>query len=409
MADVVVQVASVPALSIAQGLTRYAQCAQTKLTGATTEASAHRTVLAAGTFSKMWLLVVTNDVTASSTVRFRKNGADGNQVITVGASTTGEFIDDVNTDVVVSSDEVAYSIVTGAGGTTLTLGILSMVFAATTNTYCFHAPSSLNLFGAAASTTYFFNLAGGTFGVLLTAEANHQQKMKSSGTLKNFTLSVVTNTRTTDTIYRSRKNGADGNCVITVAGSATGLFEDTTNSDAFASGDLLNYSGTTGTGTGDLVTRGGAATESTDGTMPMVAATNTEDLTANSTYFLTTTGELVQSASEAPTRGQINSAFTASKLELYLSANTVTAESTFRLRINGVNGNQVATIAASTTGWFEDVVNTDTIVATDEINYSLTAGATGTSLSLEMAGMLLTAPAPPTALPFITTLGAQRV
>mgnify|MGYP001604122151 CR=1 FL=1 len=45
-------------------------------------------------------------------------------------------------------------------------------------------------------------------------------------------------------------------------------------------------------------------------------------------------------------------------------------------------------IAASTSGTFEDAVNTATIVATDLVNYRLVTGATGTSMTLRVSGCM---------------------
>jgi hypothetical protein len=69
-------------------------------------------------------------------------------------------------------------------------------------------------------------------------------------------------------------------------------------------------------------------------------------------------------------------------------SNTVTATSTLRTRKNGANGGGAISISASTTGYFEDTSGTDAIMSTDYVNYQIVTGATGTSLTLNMLGVL---------------------
>jgi hypothetical protein len=385
-----VQSGTMPSIGMTQGTTVYSCPVQTRINQSATESTNQRTIRVAGTYSQMWVRVFSNGVSAATTVRFRVNAGNGNQTVSVNAGTTGEFIDASNSDAVIATDEVAVQFAVGAGGTTFNPCLVSFLFAADVNTYCPHGPGTMNISGGADSTTYYFTIAGG-FNSLNTTEANVQTKMKSGGTLKNFFMSVATNGRSTDTIYRSRKNGADGNLIITVTAATTGFFEDTSNSDTYAADDLLALSGTTSTGGGNVVAQGGVGTESTDGTMPLIGGALTSIVVnAATTNYLATSGHIATSTTEAETRGQINVATTASKLEIYLSANTVSADSTFRLRVNGADVNQSVTITASTTGWFEDASNSDVIASGDELAYSLVTGATGTSMTIQTTAMLLT-------------------
>ena len=72
-----------------------------------------------------------------------------------------------------------------------------------------------------------------------------------------------------------------------------------------------------------------------------------------------------------------------SNIRCRVSTNTVTAASSFNSYVNLLPGNQSVTITASTTGWFEDTSNTDTIAAADEFAYELESGATGTTLGIK--------------------------
>jgi hypothetical protein len=378
-------------LSMTQGTTVYSTAVQSRINQSATEASNHRTIRAAGVYSKMWLRVLSNGVSAGTTVTFRVSGVDSSITFTVGAGSSGEFSDLSNTATVAATDEVSVKFAVGAGGTTFNPSVLTLVFTPDDagTTYCPGGPGTLNISGGSDSTTYYFNIASG-FNSLNTTEANVQTKMRAGGTLKNFFMSVATNGRTTETTYRSRKNGGNGNLVIPV-----GVFEDTSNTDTFAVDDLFALSGTTSTGGGNIIAQGGVSLESTDRTMHVIGGALTSVVvSAGQTNYLSPGGQWAASATETGTQSQFNLATTASKLQVYVSANTVTANSTLKTRINGANGGQTATITDSTSGWFEDASGTDSIADGDEVNFVITTGGTGTSLTLQTTVMLLTMPAP---------------
>jgi hypothetical protein len=62
-----------------------------------------------------------------------------------------------------------------------------------------------------------------------------------------------------------------------------------------------------------------------------------------------------------------------------VSANTHSTSTVITFRINGANGNQTITIPASTTGYFEDAVNTDAVVVNDDVNFQIVRGTGGSS------------------------------
>jgi hypothetical protein len=98
--------------------------------------------------------------------------------------------------------------------------------------------SELNTTLSESTGTYYSQLQGG-FGFSLT-EVDAQLKVRSiGGTLTNLYVYVQQSSTTTLTVT-SRKNGANGNLTVSVASGATGAFQDTTHSDSFAAGDLLD-------------------------------------------------------------------------------------------------------------------------------------------------------------------------
>ena len=63
---------------------------------------------------------------------------------------------------------------------------------------------------------------------------------------------------------------------------------------------------------------------------------------------------------------------------------------TLRVRKNGADGNGIIQLASNQTGQFEDVTNSDTFVATDEINYSAVTGGSSGALVINHIGVLIT-------------------
>lgn len=337
---------------------------------------------APGTYSNLYIRITAND-RGTSTGRMRVNAANGNQSVSITG--TGEFEDTSNTDAVVAGDKTCYSITTGAGGTTFIPTVMSCKFAATTNTITRFAIT------AASTNTTFQPLAG--VGSTSGTETNTQFKVKTSGTFKNLFVTVSANTRDGTATYRLRKNAANGNSVISVTTLSTGDFEDTSNTDAVVSGDLVNYSFSVAGTTGTVTARAQAIDfENTNSKFLYMASSTVTPitLTTSTTTFFPVAGNLNLNNTGSETDASVKTrlAHTISNLACLVTANTVTATSTLRSRINGSNGNQAASITTSTTGYFEDTSNSDTVLSTDEINVSLTTGATGTSLALRNTAMI---------------------
>ena len=78
------------------------------------------------TFSFLSCNVSANTISATSTLTFRKNAADGNQTLSIGSNLSGFFTDTTNTDVAVTTDLVDIKLITGGSGTTLTLVNISV-------------------------------------------------------------------------------------------------------------------------------------------------------------------------------------------------------------------------------------------------------------------------------------------
>ena len=75
-------------------------------------------------------------------------------------------------------------------------------------------------------------------------ELNIQSPLASAGTLERMAVQINANGQAGITIWKIRINGADGNQTISIPASTTGFFQDVTNTDTTAVGDLVCYQNT---------------------------------------------------------------------------------------------------------------------------------------------------------------------
>lgn len=358
-------------------------------TAAGAESGAEMRVETPGVFSGFGVRVNVNTRGASS-YTFRKNGADGNQALSVGASATGLFRDTTNTDAVVAGDRVCYTWTTGAGGTSYQDRPFFVNFEASSGDVTLLAASESATFSTASSTNPM--PLSGTFGAGQT-EAHVELKFWKGGTLNKLTVNIATNTRSDTTTLKSRKNGADGNLVISIGANQTGIFTDTTNSDTLADGDLANLTLVLGAGTGSIGVRNTCvAFTSTDACTYLHSAGGQTNISANTTRHLLLTNGTNPATTESDNEAPLGIAGArVSHLRVYVSANTVTATSTATVRRNGADTALTVSIPASTTGEFTDTTNSFTTTAeTDWLSLAVVAGATGTTLTVRSLGVLVT-------------------
>jgi len=361
----------------------------TQLSTSTTEANNQSTWQTPGTASGLYLRLGSNGISATSTLRTRINGSNGSQVISITASTSGEFQDLTNSDSISATNKLSAQMINGGTGTTITSDTISFLFSANTST----ATRMINS-GSSAQTlnnsTRFVAMAGGlAFG---TTEANLQYKIKTAATMKNLMVNVSSNSKTTCTAG-SRKNTGAGALTISITASTTGFFENISNSDSIVVNDLYNYSFLFGADANSITVVGMASDMiTTNNTSHMLVSKNGQTLNVNTSSVIALTGAAGVVAAESDAQAKALTNLTASNLAVFLNANTVTGASTCTFRKNTVNGNQSVSITSATSGYFEDVSNTDICSSTDEINYQIVTATSGVSMSLNTVGFLATYP-----------------
>lgn len=323
---------------------------------------------AAGTWDLLSLYVKTN---ASSTItaKSRINGADGSQVISVGAGLTGWFQDSTHSDVVSSGDLVDVQI-TSSGSVTFA-GVLSERFTSTTAAIGYYGPG---VFQGSNVVSGYLPLGGTTDNAAAYpgSDAGADFTWRAPGTFSN--LANYSDSGGNSAAIHLRLNGASGN--LTTAAGSTGWVYDTTHSDAVASGDKVNYyldgsPSITGRTT-HIYTRFTSA----DDKYEIVAGEAYSSVIGPGTGYLPIMGVLSFNATEADAQAKAPDSWRLSRLRAHITANGLnTGTTTVRTRINGANGAQSLSFAAGATGYFEDSTNTDLVSAGDLVDLSAVSTA----------------------------------
>lgn len=363
------------------GATAYEALANVQLEQQTVEANRQVIWRTGGVISNLFVNISSNGIAGLCTVGTRNNGSDGNMSVSIGVGQTGQFEDNTHTDTITAGNKYNYKKVTGGGGFggTLVQKSYSVVFTPTSNTAMKHSSTGRNPVINTASTTFYLPLSGDG-NVETTTEVSDQINVNSPGTLKNLHLYISANARTTSTTFGSRVNGGAGNLSVSVGATSTGDFEDTSNSDSIALDDEVNYYCTTGTGTENLTWHILASVfETTNNKFMMIGANSTAfSLGTTQQYF--SFGQGVATTVESEARADMNVYVSLTNLFVHISSNTHTGTKTILLRKNGVDGNNIVSISASSTGVFEDTTSIDIFSPDDEFCLTHSGGTSGASV-----------------------------
>lgn len=195
--------------------------------------AAQITTRAAGTYSKLSVLGNTNGQVPHT--RLLKNTVAGNLDIAEGAGSSGVLqTDTTHTDTVSSGDTI--SLLTSTTGTSRWAQISVRFVSSDSKFEIVRAAGPSNV----GSGTHFLPIFGADVAVQETTEANANAKAPTVASITKLRLMVGSNALSGGSqVFTLRKNGADGNNTVTVPVTTTGLFEDTTHTDAIAAGDLV--------------------------------------------------------------------------------------------------------------------------------------------------------------------------
>lgn len=350
-----------------------------------------------GTFSGLNTYVSVNSATAAVVIVFRKNGGDGTQTVSIPSTSTGLFQDTTHSDTISAADLVNWDIVTASDfADSATIKYIHTAFAAATNSVE-KLVATTSSYSQNAATAYI--TLNGSNSTAMTTEGFAQQKFRTGGTLSKGMIYVNANGRSGfTTTYTTRINAGNASISIAVAASATGLFEDTTHSDAVVATDLVNW-GVLGGAEATTLTGDVLAVEftTTDLTAQMIngnqVTAGSVKTAASTNYLIPGTGNAVQNTTESLQQVKTSYAFTASNLNVSVTTNLGDTNGTLDLRqdTGGGPGSSALTVAitALTTGWFEDTTHSVSVASGDLIDFRFVAGNTGNT-TIGSIGMVTT-------------------
>lgn len=357
----------------------------------TTEAFTAITCRAPGVLNNLQALISANTLsTAGTTIKSRVNAADGAMSISIAAGVTGLVSDLSNSDTLADGDTYDIATVVASGGTgTIVIRSKRTNFEATTDHAAVFASYIESAFDS-ASSDIFASFAGS--GGLTNPEANSKFQVDVAGTLSHIQTYVSANIRGTASTLRTRINGADGNQVVSIGASATGFFEDTSNSDSLTAGDDINPVFRTGTGGGGTTTHMLSVlfVNTTNGKNNIYLGCDQPSRGASATpsfYFPFGYLPLADNTTESQLKMQHNFDVINSQMKVFIPTNTYTGNGTMTSRKNGAAGAQTISLTAAGTGLFEDVTNSDSLGPTDDFCYSIVDGTSG-SIAIRWMGSL---------------------
>ena len=339
------------------------------------------------TLANLWVRAIANAASTNSTVRSRKNTANGGQTVTVTALTTGVFTDAVNTDALVTGDVFNAQIVVGAGGS-LTLSMISFSLQ--------HASADLPIIGGSQGNTQSFNTTsyypiGGLF-TNRSTEANCQYTFRASSTLSNLRIHVRSNGIDSGaSTFRTRVDLVNGNQSVSIGAGTTGTLEDSTNTDAISVASEVNFQGvTSATATVGTILITIVSMESASVGQQIVTSHVAGSVAPSADAYMASGGQMSITTTESDTEKTAVTAFTARNLLANIRLSTTSATTSFYIRRNELNSIVTVSTTAGATGLFEDVTNTVAVAAGDEYNFfydfsgasgSITPGIVGFELA----------------------------
>lgn len=397
--------------TVTDGTTRFIPIGGHLSTLSATEADVENPVRTAGTASKLFVRVTQNGVNQNSTLTLRQNRADTSLVATITASTTGEFEDTTNSVSLAATDEIDWeaTVPAVAGTNTITISVIGMLFTPTdtSKTVTVLGGRGPFNFATASATRYLMPQEV----QLASTESPVELYARGDYTHRNLSVEVSANARTTNTVFVSRKNGADGALTVTYGNVETGVKEDATNSDTLTSGDRFCWKMTTDTGTQTITVRWLVSElESAASRFQLFAVGGVAPLAQlfNVTNYSNPGRLSTPTTTEANAQFKSRLAHTARSLQASVSANTIATSATvIKFRKNTADGNQSLSYAAAETGAKVDASNTDEIADGDVYNYQIVTPNTSGTFTLRFVGHAGDVVSPVTAAPDTGALTAS--
>lgn len=224
-----------------------------------------------------------------------------------------------------------------------------------------------------------------------TSEANANSPWPVASSFSQLFVRVSANTLTTSTTtVRLRINGVGGNLRLTIPAGSTGVFTDTTHSDAIPAGAAVDFIVSTSAGASGVI-RVNIISVNVLSDVDFIGQQGnfvTFPITVNSnaiTRFVGLPGQLnyssdLLSSSSSEIRTDVAGKFR--YLTVLVTSNARTTDTIVKSRVNNADGNQTITIPAGATGWFQDTTHTDTLSAGDSYGAAVQFGASAEAFAI---------------------------
>ncbi len=374
---------------------------------AAAEAEVQFYITKAGTYTGLSVNVTVANATGDSTLTFRKNGADGNNTVTVSSGATGLFQDTTNSDTVAVGDLVNFNLTYTAGSAAFSSWTILFEADDGSTTQFNMAAGQPAGYGNNNAIRYMYPV--GTLVTNLTTESLTQNMINHNCVMSNFGVYVSANTRTTTTTFRPRVNAADAPSsggVVQYTSTQTGLRRNTSTTVTLTAGDLIDLSWVTG-GSGNLITISNIQyTLTSDNPREitiMGGSVFARSSTASAIFGRVADNLGLNTGTETQNRVFVGASGDISKWAIYVSSNLSTRDMDIVLRISGATGTNSVTNTLSTTGWLQDTTHTDAITASDYLAFRslVNSGGAGTgNVTYNATSFLLTLPDLATFTPF---------
>jgi hypothetical protein len=325
------------------------------------------------TLGNLFVYILTNSISNASSLKLSVNGgAGGNPQVSITANTTGIFEDTANTTAIASGNTANWVLAVGAAKHTdaasFTVSQIGCTLAHSGNISLLQGTLSPST--SWGSTVSYYGFFGRLYPMTTGSEVYIENTIRTVTTMSYMRLYVTAHSDATNSTAYFRKNNANGNQTISIAGSATGEFEDSVNSDSVGVGDKVNIQWTPPAGTVGI----SVVSVKSDSTARL-SGTTYASVTSGGTYYCAVEGHL-SGSSETPVQTTMRVAQTAIRMSVYC-AQYSGGGSAITLRKGAAD--TTLTVSLTGTGWFSDLVNSVSVAATDKLDYKI-ASTGGTNI-----------------------------
>jgi hypothetical protein len=358
------------------------------------------------TAKNLYVGVVENTLNNSTTVRSRKNAANGNLSVSIPTGTTGDFEDTVNNDALASGNDYNYQVVTGG-----TSGLIRFSYISTTIEHATEQTSILCTpwcapYPPSTGATVYYVINGKQTSTL--TESNTWFTIRFSCQLSRLNVYVSSNAVVNATTVRTRKNGANGAQSISIPGGATGYFENGANADNLVSGDTINLQVAVASGgkTGRIyiqkIQMRMKATASD--TFLLLSGEAAGNLIGESNYYYNyICGMVYRQTVESNVKLKVRAIYiNLQNFFVRIITNTSGTATTVKTRRNSADGNLSVSIPAGGTGAYEDTTHQDTILINEKINYYFSSSIPASSIQ-SVSATVTVAPPPAVETPMVSS------